>query len=264
MNALRACSILLLGFALIAPAATAEPARVPAAAPPPGMALIPAGDYRPAFLTPGAPAVTPVRAFYLDLRPVTNAQFLAFVRANPAWRRSQVKPIFADRGYLAAWAGDLDPGPKAPPGAPATEVSWFAAAAYCRWIGRRLPTRAEWEYAAISGTSAAAATRVTIAWYEQPVPPVLPSVQSAPPDAHGIRGLIGFDWEWVSDFNTALFNGDSRGDSAIDRNFFCGGAALSATDKENYAAFLREAFRSSLEARYTVRSLGFRTAADAP
>ncbi|MBL9214586.1 MAG: SUMF1/EgtB/PvdO family nonheme iron enzyme, partial [Opitutaceae bacterium] len=97
------------------------------AAPPPGMVVIPAGVYAPLQRSPGEPAQVPVAAFLLDERAVTNADFLAFVTAQPQWRRSQVSPLFADPSYLEHWAGDLAPGERAPAGAPVVRVSWFAA-----------------------------------------------------------------------------------------------------------------------------------------
>src|SRR5687767_6030301 len=58
-----------------------------------GMALIPAGDYAPLLRTKDEPERVSVAAFWLDARPVTNAEFLEFVRSNPAWRRSRVGPL---------------------------------------------------------------------------------------------------------------------------------------------------------------------------
>ena len=75
-----------------------------------------------------------------------------------------------------------------------------------------------------------------------------------------MHGLI---WEWVSDFNSIILTGDSRSNSAINRDLFCASGALGAVDKENYAAFMRFAFRSSLQGKYTVSNLGFRCAGDA-
>ena len=74
-----------------------------------------------------------------------------------------------------------------------------------------------------------------------------------------MHGLI---WEWNSDFNTALVTGESREDSSRNRGLFCGAGALSAEDKENYAAFMRFAFRSSLKGNSTSSNLGFRCAKD--
>jgi protein SCO1/2 len=53
-----------------------------------------------------------------------------------------------------------------------------------------------------------------------------------------------------------MVTGEGRGDSAL----FCGGAGAKAVKPSDYATFMREAFRGSLEARYTVRNLGFRCA----
>ncbi|HWQ93695.1 MAG TPA: formylglycine-generating enzyme family protein, partial [Clostridia bacterium] len=123
---------------------------------PTGMAQIGEGVFRPFYLTPGDPKEVPVKAFYLDVLPVTNQDFLAFVRANPQWQRSHAKRIFIDESYLKNWAGDLELGTNVSPNAPVTFISWFAAKAYAKWKGKRLPTVAEWEYAA-----AASSTRPT-------------------------------------------------------------------------------------------------------
>jgi sulfatase modifying factor 1 len=234
------------------------------------MVVIPAGTYAPLLRTTKDAAQVPVAAFLLDELPVTNAEFLAFVTANPKWRRSQVSGLFADSSYLEHWTADLEPGPKAPPGAPVVRVSWFAARAYARWVGKRLPTTAEWELAAGAGyTQADGRTdevlkRDLYAWLARPVPAVLADATTARPNLHGARGLHGLVWEWVDDFNTAMVTGESRGDTGLERDLFCGAGAVGAKDTTDYAAFMRGALRSSLQAKNTTTALGFRCAKNFP
>ena len=52
---------------------------------PDGMALIPSGRYAPLFRAESDPKQIEVPAFLLDQSPVTNADFLEFLRANPKW-----------------------------------------------------------------------------------------------------------------------------------------------------------------------------------
>jgi formylglycine-generating enzyme required for sulfatase activity len=235
---------------------------------PSGTVPIPAGVYVPLQRTlKDAPQIN-VAAFLLDEYPVTNAEFLAFVTAHPKWRRSQVSPLFADSSYLENWAGDLEPGVKAPAHAPVVRVSWFAARAYARWKGQRLPTTAEWELAASAGYTRPDGkndeqlNRDLYAWLARPVPAVQPDTAKAKPNFHGVRGLHGLVWEWVDDFNTAMVTGESRADSGLDRDLFCGSASVGAKDTTDYAAFMRQALRSSLKANNTTTSLGFRCAKD--
>ena len=251
--------LLAIAVAVLPPPASA------AAGPPAGMVLVPAGTYEPLYISEGEKKVA---AFFLDEVPVTNALFLEFVRANPRWRRSAVAPIFADAHYLEHWAGDLDLGDtsKVLADGPVTNVSWFAARAYARWRGKRLPTMAEWEMAAAASATSARGKddpehyRRILEWYARPTRFPLPAVSSAPRDFHGVRGLHGLVWEWVEDFNTALVSGESRADAGLDRNLFCGAGAAGASDFRDYAAFMRYAFRSSLGASYAVPNLGFRCA----
>jgi formylglycine-generating enzyme required for sulfatase activity len=227
---------------------------------------IPAGTYTPLQRTLKQAAVIPVASFLLAEHPVTNAEFLAFVTTHPQWRRSEVSPIFADQSYLAHWSDDLTPGPLAPPNAPVVRVSWFAARAYARALGLRLPTSAEWELAAavgytqLEGKNDAALKHDLYAWLARPVPAVLADVTTARPNLHGIRALHGLVWEWVDDFNTAMVTGESRADSGLERDLFCGAGSVGAKDTTNYAAFMRQALRSSLVANNTTTSLGFRCA----
>ncbi len=252
------------GLALAAAIVAASVAG--AAEAPPGMRLVPGGTYEP-FYPVKNERPTPVAPFFLDVVPVSNAELLEFVRAEPEWRRSRVSPLFADPSYLSSWAGDLELGPDAPPDAPATFVSWFAADAYCRRAGDRLPTEAEWELAAAPPLEDAAAKAETerriLAFYARPRGP-LPRVGSTPPNAFGIRDLHGVIWEWVEDFNASFAASDARSDRERELESVCGGGAIGAADSRRYATFMRIAFRSSLQATYSLHHLGFRCARSSP
>ena len=236
--------------------------------PPAGMVRIPDGFYVPLLRTVKDPARIPVPAFYLDERPVTNGEFLAFVEARRKWRRSQVSPLFADASYLQTWKEDLNPGPNAPSDAPVVCVSWFAARAYARWMGKRLPSTAEWEVAAGAGYSRADGRnddqfqRDLYAWLARPVPAVQQAVALTRPNYFGARDLSGLVFEWVDDFSTAMVTGESRADSGLERDLLCGAGSVGAKDASDYAAFMRMALRSSLRANNTTLSLGFRCARD--
>jgi formylglycine-generating enzyme len=238
------------------------------AEPPRGMVLLPAGSYTPLVRGETDPKKVTVRAFFLDVFPVTGADYLEFVTANPKWRRSNVKRLFADQNYLIQWAGDLDVGGAVASNAPVTHVSWFAAKAYCQWKGRRLPTTGEWEYAATASSTRADGAndlefkQQVLAWYAEPSVAKLPPVGSRRSNFYGIHDLHGLVWEWVADFNTAMVTGDARGDTGLERQLFCGSGSQGASDRSNYPAYMRYAFRSSLKASYTVQNLGFRCAKD--
>ncbi len=226
---------------------------------------IPAGEYVPLYTTDKTPRK--VAAFRIDVTSVTKREFLDFVLKNPRWQRSKVSKLFADKSYLKDWKSDTDPGPDLD--SPVTYVSWFAARAFAKHHGKRLPTVDEWEYVGRADATKANATedkdytQRILNWYAARPPAVLPSPKTFPPDVYGVRAMHGLIWEWNEDFNNAMVTGESRGDSGIERKLFCAGGALSATDVRNYAAFMRFAFRSSLKGSYTTANLGFRCAADA-
>ena len=239
------------------------------------MAAIPSGEYRPLYAATDADggeresSTVAVAAFWLDRRAATNDDFLAFVRANPRWRKSTLQPLFADVGYLAHWRDDFDFG-AADAVAPVVNVSWFAARAYCRWRGKKLPTVAQWERAAAADETRDDAARADdfrariLEWYASPAGalPVARSESESFRNLHGVYDMHGLVWEWTRDFNNALITGASRSDSGVERNLFCGGGAVGSSDFTDYGAFMRFAFRGSLRGDYAVSSLGFRCARD--
>ena len=125
----------------------------------------------------------------------------------------------------------------------------------------------EWEFAAMADETTADArskkgyNQYILGWYEAPHTYKKP-IGSTFKNYWGIYDLHGLVWEWTSDFNSVLLSGESRKGNDEDANLFCGAAAIGATDLMNYAAFMRYAFRASIQANYTVQNLGFRCARD--
>lgn len=227
------------------------------------MKMIGAGSYLPLYGSDTDEVFVP--AFYLDVYPVTNQDFLAFVKAKPSWRKSKILGLFADGNYLNGWLNDTTLAADMDPHAPVTNVSWFAAKEYCDCLEKQLPTMDEWEYAAMaSETQANAQTdsvfnRRIISSYEMPKTYLKP-VGSTYENYWGIYDMHGLVWEWTFDFSSVLISGESRKDGQTDRNLFCAAGAMSATNLMDYAAFMRYAFRGSIKAKYNIRNLGFRCA----
>lgn len=222
------------------------------------MIKLPAGSYPPLYRGDEPRILVP--GFLLDKTPVTLKEFAEFVRMNPAWARSKVKRLFADTTYLSNWKGDFQIPSDQDPYSPVTYVSWFAARAYCEAYGKRLPTVDEWEYAASLFPADVDYKRKILDWYAEPSSKKLPKVGKGLANSYGVYDLHGLIWEWVEDFNSNLVTGDSRADSDLEQSMFCGAAALGAGDFEEYAAFIRYAFRGSLRASFALRNLGFRCA----
>jgi formylglycine-generating enzyme required for sulfatase activity len=222
------------------------------------------GSYRPLYTQRGETAVS-VGPFLIDERAVTRAEFRTFLAANARWQRDAVPGVFADENYLASWGA---PGP-ADADMLATEVSWFAARAYCRWVGGRLPMTHEWELLARAdehdrdAADRADFLRRALDWALAPAREA-PTVRSGFRSVWGVWGLHGAVNEWVLDFNTSFASVDSRETTEGDRLLTCAAGATANGDARDYAAFMRYAFRAAADARSTARNLGFRCAQDLP
>ncbi len=264
---MTATSLLLLVLAAAAPQGAAGASSGPDG----DMVLVGPGTWRSLYAPDaedGASATMEVKRFALDRYPVTNAEFLAFVTKEPRWRKGSAAGLFVDDRYLRRWQGALRLGEGAPARAPVVDVSWFAAKAYCASLGKRLPSEAEWELAALAGERALDGrsepgfNERILSWYASATPQRLPDVGGRAPNAWGVHDLHGLVWEWVHDYASTFAPGDSRKGDDDEPQKVCGAGAASATEKSDYAAFMRTAFRSSLEGRYTSGSLGFRCARD--
>ena len=228
-----------------------------------GMVLVEGGQFTPLYKENGLERSIEVSSFYLDQFLVSNADYLSYLKTHPRWQRDKISRIFADQGYLS----HLDSSTATLLAEkPVTHVSWYAAMEYCKLQGKTLPSVEQWEYAAQAsdisprGTDSPEFNRKILDWYGKPATATLPDVRDTEANYWGVHGMHGVVWELVSDFNSALVTGESRGDSALDRQLFCGSGAVQAVDPSDYAAFMRYALRSSYAADYTLASMGFRCA----
>jgi sulfatase modifying factor 1 len=253
----------LLVLALLAVAAH-PPATVTAAEP--RDARIPGGVFTTVLPPAADTKTTQVAPFRLDRALVSNADFARFLVIHPQWRRDRVARLFADEGYLKHWASASEPG-KAIAAQPITQVSWFAASAYCEARGARLPRWYEWEFAAAASETAPDARsdpawrQRVLDWYAKSARGALPPAGASPPNYYGVRDLHGVAWEWVEDAGGMLVSDDGReqGDGS---GRFCGAGAASFEQKENYAMLMRIAMLSSMKAAYSSASMSFRCAGD--
>ena len=179
---------------------------------PEGMAEIPAGKFwmgRTQTLWRDAIDVVPrakmdnrpanhiyLDSFYIDKYEVTNADYARFLEA---------------KGGKAPWHWRDGKIPSGKEKQAAYNVNWFEADAYCRWVGKHLPTEAEWEKAARGGLD-----RKPYPWGDRPEtgggrgggarPPAAlgtghaVDVGSFPPNGYGLYDMVGNVMEWTNDW----------------------------------------------------------------
>lgn len=111
--------------------------KAPVNVPPKGMVFVPGGEFQMGSDTADVlsrPAHrASVGAFFMDVNEVTNAAYLEFVKAT-----GHTPPL--------KWKDEVFP--EGEGSFPVTGVSWYDAVEYAAWAGKRLPTEAEWEFAA--------------------------------------------------------------------------------------------------------------------
>jgi formylglycine-generating enzyme required for sulfatase activity len=159
--------------------------------------------------------VVKLDSYYLDRTPVTNAQFFIFTRRfsnddpdekppglDQPWTEIDPRSKYGDRKNLKHWVNGHVP--KGIENHPVTNVTWYDAVAYCQWQGKRLPTEAEWEYAARGGGNG------PFPWGEAPPDPsranfsasgfaTTTEVGKYAPNAYSLFDMAGNVWQFTSD-----------------------------------------------------------------
>ena len=172
------------------------------------MVLIPAGEFLMGSdddeAYDGEKPVHPVYvdAFYMDKYLVTNAQYKVFVDANPQWQKDLIPRDYHNGYYLHYWNGGSYPDGKG--NHPVTWVSWYAAMAYARWAGKRLPTEAEWEKAArgcLVGMKYPWGNTIdaSMANYDLNVGDTTTPIGHYAPNRYGLYDMSGNVYEWCFD-----------------------------------------------------------------
>lgn len=289
--------------------------------PPQTMLLIPGGTFLMGSENPDtfrADGEGPVRSvtvkpFYIDATTVTNAQFARFIEETGYRTEAErfgwsyvfhlfVAPEIAEVSeripglpwWIAVKGADwLHPeGPASNVTErldhPVVHVSWNDASAYCAWAGKRLPTEAEWEYAARGGL-----VQNTYAWgnvlhpdgkhmcniWQGKFPAVNHAMdgylgtapaKSFEPNGYGLHNVCGNVWEWCGDWFSPDYHisaaeagrpiKDPRGPSSGDTRVMKGGSYLC---HRSYCNRYRVAARSSNTPDSSTGHMGFRCARDA-
>jgi formylglycine-generating enzyme required for sulfatase activity len=294
------CIAAVLSLALVAgcdeghrtAAAATEPAASSSPVRPPGMVLLPGGDFFMGTDT-GRPNEGPrhavvLRPFYIDRTDVTVAEFGRFVAATGYKTENEIvgtgEVFDVEKGQWnlacagATWRCPDKPGVAARSDEPVTQVSYFDATAYAKWAGKRLPTEAEFEYAARGGlvgneyswgNELRPGGKPVANWWQGEFPTHNTGedgyvgrspVGKFPANGFGLYDMAGNVWQWCGDFADddyykASPKDNPTGPATGTERVIRGGSFLCA---ENFCQNYRVAGRSRSTPESALNNLGFR------
>ena len=244
----------------------------------------------------GMPSESPahevsVKSFWMDETETTVVEFEKFVAATGYVTEAE---RFGNSGVFdlenkewtmrekADWRHPEGANSKAHPDEPVCQVSWNDANAYAKWAGKRLPTEAEWEYAARGGLK-----DKKYAWGDELRPNGKPvanwwqgsfpekntdedgfigraPVKSFTPNGYGLYDVAGNVWEWTADWYDENYYAkspreNSRGAASGTERAMRGGSFLCA---ENFCTNYRVAGRSHSSPETGLNNVGFRCVRD--
>ena len=153
-----------------------------------------------------------MRSYIIGRYEVTGAQFARFVAERPEWARDGAMAVDkCNSSYLLNWINDNPPSSLAQ--TPVTSICWYAARAFCQWlgIGFDLPTEAQWEYAArgqFDGQDGRPYRRYPfgntpncdLGNFENCEAAVMPVGSTEGVSPFGLYDMGGNAWEWVRDW----------------------------------------------------------------
>ncbi len=151
-----------------------------------------------------------VSSFYMDKTEVTQAEYRKVMGKNPSW-----------------FSGCDD--------CPLENVSWYDANEYAKKVGKRLPTEAEWEYAARGGNKSKGYTYSgsngidAVGWYGRNSNSKTHPVTQKQPNELGLYDMSGNVWEWCSDWYSDSYyrsspKNDPQGPNSGSRRVLRGGS----------------------------------------